>query len=334
MKVLLVNIDSSIPNLALKKVEAYHLALGDNIMWNMPLAINEVDKIYVSCIFPENRNDCLIYEGKALIGGSGYDMSIKLPPEIEATKARINWGFTTRGCIRKCYFCFVPKMEGLIHIVSDIYDIWDGKSHEITLMDNNILALPNHFKNICKQIRNENLRVDFNQGLDHRLLTEDLWQELKSLKHIKEIRFAYDDISYKNTVIKALDLMKENGLNDWQTRWYVYVGIKDTFETVYERLILLQSYKQHAYLMRDKQVYDNPMWIALATWTNFQGAFKMDLAILLRENKRFKSYAPFFPKIEEKYCEIAAKRCSQSVMSLETNTQEKIEQKPLIDSTK
>ena len=295
MKVLLLNIDSTIPNLALKKIEKYHADRGDEIIWDMALALNNVDKAYVSCVFPENRYKCLIFEGKALIGGSGYDMSVKLPPEIEAMKPKINWGFTTRGCIRHCHFCFVPAMEGAIHAVGDIYDIWDGKSSEMFIMDNNILAMPEHFKVICGQLREENLRVDFNQGLDHRLLNEELWHELTTLKHIREIRFAFDDMAYKKTVVRALELMKSDGLKDWQTRWYVYVGEKDTFETVYERLMILQSYKQHAYLMRDKKVHDNPQWIAMATWTSFQGAFKFDLSRLLKENDRFKGYAQFFP---------------------------------------
>ena len=295
MKVLLLNIDSTIPNLALKKVEKYHLDRGDEVIWDMALALSSVDQCYVSCVFPENRYKCEIFEGRALIGGSGYDMNVKLPPEIEAVKPRINWGFTTRGCIRKCYFCFVPQMEGKVYIEGDTYDVWDGVSKEITLMDNNILALPDHFKSICNQLRTEKLRVDFNQGLDHRLLTEELWHELTSIKHIRGIRFAFDDIAYKNTVVKALEVMANGGLKDWQTRWYVYVGETDTFETVYERLMLLQSYKQHAYLMRDKKVHDNPMWIALATWTSFQGAFKIDLGRLFRENDRFKGYAQYFP---------------------------------------
>ena len=57
---------------------------------------------------------------------------------------------------------------------------------------------------------------------------------------------------------------------------------------------VLQSYRQHAYLMRDEQVYNDPRWIALATWTNFQGAFKFDLTRLLKENDRFKGYAQYF----------------------------------------
>lgn len=302
MKVLLLNIDSTIPNLALKKAERFHLDRGDEVIWDMALALDHADRCYVSCIFPENRYKCSIFEGRALIGGSGYDTAIKLPPEIEAVKPRINWGFTTRGCIRNCYFCFVPRMEGNVRVEGDIYDIWDGKSTEIVLMDNNILALPGHFKTICSQIRKEGLRVDFNQGLDHRLLTEDLWAELKSLRHVHEIRFAYDDIGYTKTVIKALDLMKANGLKNWGTRWYVYIGIKDTLETVYGRLELLRSYKQLAYVMRDRKVYDNPQWIGLAKWANLMGAFKYDFFEMLKHSDNLKSYARYFPHAESDIC--------------------------------
>lgn len=295
MKVLLINIDSTIPNLALKKIELYHQLLNDEIYYDMPIMINLVDKIYVSCIFPENKHKCDIYQHKALIGGTGYDLHIKLPLEIDCMKPKINWGFTTRGCIRKCHFCFVPEKEGYIHVVGDIYDIWDGKSKKLYIMDNNILALPEHFKTICNQLRHENLKVDFNQGLDHRLLTEEIWYELNTLKHINKIRFAFDDIVYKKSALRALDLMKSNGVKDWQTRWYVYVGKKDNFDTVYERLSILQKYKQHAYLMRDKLIYNKPEFIALAQWCNAAGAFQMNLGTLLNESERMKHYKKYFP---------------------------------------
>ena len=183
MKILLINIDSVIPNLALKKLEKYYSDRGDDVKWDMPLYQTWADKIYVSCIFTKNKGDCKQWEGIAEIGGTGYDIYKKLPLEIDIIKPRINWGFTTRGCIRKCSFCFVPLKEGNIKIEGDIYDIWDGKAKDITVMDNNILALPDHFKLICSQIRKEKLRVDFNQGFDIRLLTDEFIKELKTISH-------------------------------------------------------------------------------------------------------------------------------------------------------
>ena len=294
-KVLIINIDSIIPNLALKKIEKYHLDKGDKVVWDMPLFANSVDKIYVSCIFPENKYKCGEWElQKADIGGSGYDLKKRLPKEIENIKPRINWGFTTRGCIRNCHFCFVPEKEGNIHIVGDIYDIWDGKSKELVIMDNNILALPEHFEKIYKQLMKERLRVDFNQGLDHRLLTPNLCKMLLDLKHMHEIRFAFDDIAFKPTVVKALKMLKDAGIRKWGSRWYVYVGEKDTFGSVYERMKILQDAEQSVYVMRDRKVAKVKQWIALASWGNTMGAFKMPLKEVLNQSKRLNPYKKYF----------------------------------------
>ena len=294
MKVMLINIDSKIPNLALKKIEKYHLDMGDEVIWDFPLMKHNMDKVYVSCVFSWNKHLCNDWVG-AEIGGSGYDLHKNLPKEIENIKPRINWGFTTRGCIRKCYFCIVNEKEGGMRIVGDIYDIWDGESRELMILDNNILALPDHFKKICGQLRKEKLKVDFNQGLDHRLLTPELCNELLTIRHKYEIRFAFDDIAYKPTVLKALKMLKDNGLKDWRTRWYVYIGEKDTFQTVYDRMKILHDHKQGVYVMRDKKIYNVPEFIALASWGNMMGAFKRpNLKELLENSDRLRAYAKYF----------------------------------------
>lgn len=298
MKVVLIDIDSTIPNLALHKISKYHKDKGDEVIWNNELFATIADKIYVSCVFDFNKPKCYEWEGKAEIGGSGYDRTKRLPKEIEYIKPRINYGFTTRGCIRKCSFCIVPEKEGYIRIEGDIYDIWDGKSKEIVIMDNNILALPDHFQMICRQIRKEKLKVDFNQGLDHRLLNDVLATELLTIKHIHEIRFAFDHPSYEKSVLKALGILKRNGLKDWGSRWYVYIGEKDTYENVFNRMELLRQHKQLVYVMRDKKVYDNPMWIALASWGNTIGAFKMDWDIMIN-SKRIKPYKKYFKSVSD-----------------------------------
>lgn len=275
MKILLINIDSTIPNLALKKIEKYHLDRGNEILWDLPIMRNAVDKIYVSSIFSWNKYKCREWEGIAEIGGSGYDLKKELPPEIEVIKPKINIGFTTRGCIRNCHFCIVPEKEGKIRPYADIYDIWDGKSKEIILLDNNILACPEHFDLIYSQLKKEKLRVDFNQGLDHRLLNDDNCKKLFKLKHkFDKIRFAFDDIAFKPSVKRALNILKRNGLKPWQTRWYIYVGIKDTFETVYERMMILHEQIQGVFVMRDKEIYDKPEYVSLAGWGSYIGKFK------------------------------------------------------------
>lgn len=274
-KILLVNVDSKIPNLALEKIRIYHKQQKDKVIKikdksTLPLFIDSYDKIYVSCIFDYNKHRCKKWEGIAEIGGSGYDLKKRLPFKIEKIKPHINYGFTTRGCIRNCPWCIVPKKEGKIHVVGDVYDLWDGAAKNIIIMDNNILAAPEHFFKIANQLKKENLAVDFNQGLDHRLLTDRICQELFSLNHCGsgKIRFAFDHISYKKSVIKAIRILKKNGLKDWRTRWYIYIGLNDTVETVLDRINIIRDAKQAVFVMRDrnKKVQKNLEFKKMYAW--------------------------------------------------------------------
>ncbi len=263
-KILLINIDSKIPNLALKKIEKYHLDQGDEVMWDMPLFAHLSDKIYVSCIFEKNKKQCETWETRAEIGGSGYDLNIKLPEEIENIKPRINMGFTSRGCIRNCKFCIVPQKEGKIKAVGDLLDLWDGKSKEVMLIDNNILALPDHFKLICKQARDNNIRLDFNQGLDFRLINEDNLKELIKTK-TTDYRFAFDSIKYFPRVKKVVELLNKY---DVRAMWYILVNFDSTFDEDMERINYINSNNQRAYVMRYNSDFTDRRYIALARWVN------------------------------------------------------------------
>lgn len=250
MKVLLIDIDSKIPNLALKKIEKYYLDKEDEVYWNFPLMRFLVDKIYVSCIYTWNKAKCKEWQKDAEIGGSGWDLRKVLPKEIEKVKPKINLGFTTRGCIRNCEFCIVQEKEGKIRIEGDIYDIWDGKYKEITLLDNNILALPKHFLKICSQIQKENLKVDFNQGLDIRLVTPEIARALsKLIPSNKFWRFAFDEIKIENKVRKGIELLLSNNVSKHRIFFYVLVGFNDTIEEEIRRAEILHEYGVDIYFM-------------------------------------------------------------------------------------
>lgn len=266
--ILIIDIDSKIQNLALKKIEKFYQDQGQEVIWNMPIMAHRADKIYVSCVFKDNRHLCEQWEGRAEIGGSGYDLNVKLPAEIEAVKPRINMGFTTRGCIRNCKFCIVPEKEGKIKVVGDLFDIWDGKSKTVTLLDNNNLALPDHFNLICRQAKENKIRLDFNQGLDHRLLTQDIVNTLKTIRH-EELRFSFDHPRQIKTVSKAISLLKENKIN--RAFWYVLTGFDTTFGEDLERLNYLKSQGQTVYVQR---YVKKPELTNLARWANQHNFFK------------------------------------------------------------
>lgn len=293
-RILIIDIDSKIKNLALYKIAKYWEEKNYEIIWNYPLAKDSVEFIYVSCIFTKNKDKCTPWEecGRLVqIGGTGYDIRRTLPKDIEDIKPRINLGFTTRGCIRKCEFCVVPEKEGQVRAVGDLLDLWDGESGDIVLMDNNILALPDHFRMVCQQARDHRIRVDFNQGLDHRLLTTDIVKELVSVRHI-EYRFAFDHPSYKKTVEKAIEMLQKAGIK--RCAWYVLVGFNTTIDEDLDRLMYLRSMNQNAYVQRYETCYHEPEYISMARWANqhhlFQAMTWDEFKIKEQEVKRKKIF--------------------------------------------
>lgn len=284
MNILIIDIDSEIRNFALAKIDLFHRKQGHTILWNLELARDWADQIYVSCIFSKNKDQCLEWEGFARIGGSGYDLQMKLPAEIQVIKPRINLGFTTRGCSRKCPFCIVPQKEGSFHVVGDLLDLWDFKSCDITLLDNNILVDVDHFKLVCEQARAEGLQIDFNQGLDHRLLTPEVVHELKTVR-CKEYRFAFDNPNDLDTVEHALDLLSKGGIN--QSFWYILVGYNTMFDQDLMRLNFLRAQKQAVFVQRYKETRGN---LLVAQWGNQHGVFAAMTFWEFLQIERYKRY--------------------------------------------
>ncbi len=276
MKVLLLNIDSKLPNIALHKIAMWHELQGDEISWDA-LHFYGVDKVYGSCILTKSRerprknlNQRFVsdYLGRDVTwGGTGYDFSIKLPPEIEEMRPKLNYGFTTRGCIRHCKFCLVPRAEGNIHIVGDIYDVWDGESSSIVLYDNNILALPDHFEMICRQLQKENISVDFNQALDIRLVTPRICELLEMIKLKNELRFSFDSPKLEGVIRKKVALIKEYHIRKC-IFFFVLVGFDTSFEEDMHRLDVIKELGGRAYVMRHENTPKEKRYIRMAQWTN------------------------------------------------------------------
>ena len=85
----------------------------------------------------------------------------------------------------------MPQKEGNIHPYMDVDEIAiDGRT-DLVLMDNNILASDYGLQQIEKIVE-RGYRVDFNQGLDARLVTPDVARLLERVKWIKRIRFGCD----------------------------------------------------------------------------------------------------------------------------------------------
>lgn len=258
MKVVLFDLDLShrrrtFPNLALMKLSAYHRARGDEVFFNFPLA--QGGKVYVSCVFPWNaRYANGRFPAGTVRGGSGLDLHSELPAEIEHIMPDyslypmdFSMGFTSRGCPRRCPWCIVPEKEGNIRATASIYEFWDRRYNKIILLDNNLLASPN-WRSIVTCLIAEGLEVDFNQGLDIRLVDKEVVSYLKHVK-ARQLRFAFDDICYESSVRKGIELLTKQGIPSRKLSFYVLVGFNDDAEDAVERMRILHSYNVDVYPM-------------------------------------------------------------------------------------
>ena len=168
------------------------------------------------------------------------------------------FAYASRGCVRKCHFCGVPKLEGaqrdaqsITSVVRGIEERY-GPKKDLTLMDNNVAASPN-YKNIIAEIRDLGFvpgallrrpgrppvqrRVDFNQGVDARILCKDqMYLREMSTICIKPLRIAFDHIGVRKPYEAAIRYAHQYGLNDLSN--YMLYNFHDSPQDLYERMTL------------------------------------------------------------------------------------------------
>jgi hypothetical protein len=234
-KIGLIAVDGQhFPNLALMKFAAYHKAAGDGVGWvNF---FERYDKVYMSKVFTFTPDVTTFVRADEVVkGGTGYNMFTTLPVAIEKTPPDYSiyphivhaYGFLTRGCVRRCKWCVVPQKEGAIQAAGDIEEILQGGKSAI-LMDNNILASEYGLRQLEK-IAKIGCRVDFNQGLDARLVSEAVAAILARIKWIKYIRFAFDTPEQFAPLLRAITLLNRSGVAS--SRIFVYVLLRELLDS-------------------------------------------------------------------------------------------------------
>lgn len=221
MRIAIHSVDGhNYPNLALMRISAWHKAQGDSVEWFMPLV--KYDRVYASKVFTFTPDDPYLPED-TIRGGTGYNVTSRLPPEIEAMppdytiypQFKEAYGFLTRGCVNECPWCVVPRKEGAIRIVSDIEDICrtnTGLRSKAILMDNNFLAAPIDFvREQADKMRRLKIRVDFNQATDARLYDKERAQIMAEVPWLSMVRISCDTDAMLPHCIRAIKLLLRFG---------------------------------------------------------------------------------------------------------------------------
>ena len=246
MKIGLIDVDghSGFPNLALMRLSAYHKARGDEVEWCTPLL--HYDRVHMSKVFTFSPDvDIAVQADEIVRGGTGYKDYGSLPSEVEATPPDYTIyphyphaiGFLTRGCIRNCPWCIVPRKEGAIRPAATWQEIKRPDSRNIVFLDNNVLAHEHGLQQI-EELGREQIWVDFNQGLDARLITPEVARLLSGLHWMRFVRLSCDTEQMIPVIEQAVAHMREAGIAP--SRFWAYMLVQDV-EEAHRRALALDA---------------------------------------------------------------------------------------------
>lgn len=301
-RVLLVEPDyyTRYPPLGLLKLSTYHKKQGDDVRLvrgPQPLDDWVPDRIYVTSLFSYawrpvhaavRHYSRTFPDARVILGGiyasllpehaktsGAHEVHVGLHHPAEACipdwdLIRGEWDgsilFASRGCIRKCGFCSVPKLEGppddLRHGIKR--QVMDYHSRVI-IWDNNILGNSN-WKEIFDQLIEIDKIVDFNQGLDARLITPEVAKYIARVK-TKGIRLAYDYPGIREGVRRGIKLLDEAGISKKKITVYTLFNYIESPEQFFLKVKDLLEWGVASYPMRfepltslTKNAYKAPRW--------------------------------------------------------------------------
>lgn len=268
------------------KLSAFHKAKGDEVIFQKGLnyPLEHYDHAYLSCIFHQNADTARgLIEAMDNIsfGGSAFlpDHNVKLGEDIEHILPDYDLydfpssiGFMSRGCIRSCDWCIVPTKEGKIKDHAPISEFLDPRHDSVILIDNNFQSSPKWRENI-DFIRTNDLKVNFNQGLDMRLVDQEFAEALASVKYYdwhfknRRLHFAFDTMAIEPRIEKGLGILEAAGIQPHRLMFYILIGFNTTTEEDHYRIQKVTDWGALPYVMNFDQNPD-PTCKDIARWVN------------------------------------------------------------------
>lgn len=229
-----------------------------------PLIRPEADEVHVSCSFTWDlpKAQRLVeawkqYYSVVKLGGRECHNGTFTP----GMYVRQGVTFTSRGCDNQCPWCLVPEREGNLREI--------GIESGNIVQDNNLLQCSSqHIEKVFSMLRSQH-GIEFAGGLDSRLLTDKIADEIRSLR-VKQIFLAADTKELLKPLERAI---KRLGLSRNKVRCYALLARKgESTSDAIERLETIWGMGAmpfaQLYQPPDKYIRYSKEWRSLArTWS-------------------------------------------------------------------
>ena len=311
MRILLLQLDGKIPNLALMRIARHHREKGD-VVWlrqagnvtaiQPKLGEPEAERVYASAIFtrslPLAEAVERAYPG-ALIGGTGIDATSRLEDAGITSDGEVDYqdyprwrtsiGFSQRGCRLRCPFCVVPRKEGAVRGARRIADIWRGDPwpREITLLDNDFFGQP-EWRSRVDELNDGHFRVCITQGINARMLNRETAEALASLNYrddqmrVPRLYTALDNPRDTARFLTGLERLTTAGVKPHHIFVYMLVGFwpNETQASRQQRLDAIRGFGALPYPMpyeRSTEMIGFQRWVIggydrSVSWTDWEKA--------------------------------------------------------------
>ena len=302
------------PNLVCMKLSGYHKNMGDKVILKTDYEkLDSFDKVYIAKVFTDTQIPSAVLSlPNVEYGGTGffYDKAVPLPAAVEhhmpdyhlyedwvktqlaAGKKRQDFcyyadcaiGYLTRGCFRHCAFC-VNRNYDRVGVHSPLAEFVDAGSKRICLLDDNFLGCPD-WKSLLVELRQTGLPFQFKQGLDERLLTDEVCELLFSSRYDGAYIFAFDNYAEAELIERKIRLLRKYTTAiprfycftgyDREGKWDAAFWHRDILELIW-RIEILMRHRCLPYIMRYNRYEESPyrgLYITLARWCNQPALFK------------------------------------------------------------
>ena len=270
MRVLNIQLDGKLPNLALMKIGHWHLSRGDDVeysrSWKRDLFDVRPDRVYISSIFKFSQvrlMQAMHAFPDAIVGGTGTPFTRTVEEMIGANDNEyehydysgykdFKWsiGYTQRGCRMAgprsvCRnFCVVPTKEGFVKPLNSIERIWRGGKHprKIHILDNDFFGNP-EWRERISEIRDGDFRVCLSQGINVRLINAEAAKALTTIQYRngdfneRQLYTAWDNFGDEKVFFKGVQLLADAGIPGKHLMAYMLIGCDpaETWDRIWYR---------------------------------------------------------------------------------------------------